>query len=159
MTASSPAFLNPNSAIIPCFKMATQAVLFTVCKRLWSTTSRATAPHYPHLLLLTYPRSQKCDSSLNQISSRKSGSSSILFSNHWHISKRFSMSAVVSLCLIWILYRYSWRSFFKNLCNDARERPSSWERVRRNLFGVLLSDSLTASTLSEYLAVNFLPDL
>ena len=42
---------------------------------------------------------------------------------------------------------------------DARERPSSWERPRRNFFGLLPTESLTASTLSGYLAVDFLPDL
>ena len=45
------------------------------------------------------------------------------------------------------------------LCNDARERPSSWECLRRDFFGLLPTEYLTASTLSGYLAVNFLPDL
>ena len=62
-----------------------------------STSSGASASHYRHLLLLTCPQSQKCASSLNQTLSRRSGSSSILFSNERHITKRFSMSAGVSL--------------------------------------------------------------
>ena len=66
------------------------------------------------------------------------------------------MSADVSLCLIWILYGPSWRSFFGILCDDARERPSSWEYLQRNFFGLLPIESLTASTLSGHLAVNFL---
>ena len=41
----------------------------------------------------------------------------------------------------------------------AREKPSSWEHLRRDFFGLLPTESLTASTLSEHLAVNFLPDL
>ena len=41
------------------------------------------------------------------------------------------MSAGVSLCLVWILYEYSWRSFFTILYNNAREKPSSWEHLLR----------------------------
>ena len=67
---------------------------------------------------------------------------------------RNSMKADVSLCLIWILYGYNWRSFFKILCNHACERPSSWEHLRRDFFGLLPTESFTASTLSELLAVN-----
>ena len=68
------------------------------------------------------------------------------------------MSAYVNLCLLWILCGYCWRSFFKIFCNDARERPSSWERLRKDFFGLLPTESLTSSTLSGHLAVNFLPD-
>ena len=32
------------------------------------------------------------------------------------------------------MYGYSWRSFFKVLCNDACERPSSWECLQRDFF-------------------------
>ena len=46
--------------------------------------------------------------------------------------RRFSMSVGVSS--FWILYGYSWRSFFKILHNDASERPSSWERSLEGLF-------------------------
>ena len=78
----------------------------------------------------------------------------------WVITEtRNSMSAGMSLCLIWIPYGYSWRSFFKILCNDARERPSSWEHLRKDIFGLLRIDSLTASTLSGHFADNILPDL
>ena len=44
------------------------------------------------------------------------------------------MSAGVSLCLIWILYGYSWRSIFKILWNNTHWRPSSWECLRRGHF-------------------------
>ena len=47
---------------------------------------------------------------------------------------------------------------FKIRCNDARERPSSGERLWGDFFGLLPTESLTASTLSGHLAVNFLPD-
>ena len=70
--------------------------------------------------------------------------------------RRFSMSAGMNLCLIWILNGYSWRSL-KILCNDARERPSSQERLRGYFFRLLRTWSLTATTLSGHLAVNFLP--
>ena len=40
------------------------------------------------------------------------------------------------------------------LSNSARERPSSWD-----FFGLLPTESLTASTLWGHLAVNFLSDL
>ena len=71
----------------------------------------------------------------------------------------FLMSAGVSLCLSCILYGYSWRSFFKILCNDVRERSSSWKRLRRDFFELLPTESITTSKLSGHLAVNFLPDL
>ena len=45
------------------------------------------------------------------------------------------------------------------LCNDARERPISWERLRSGFFGLLPTESITASTLSGHLTVNFLQDL
>ena len=66
-------------------------------KGLWSTSSGAFALRYTQLLLVTCPQSQKWASSLNQRSSKKSRSSSILFLNHRHTTKRFSMSAGVSL--------------------------------------------------------------
>ena len=69
------------------------------------------------------------------------------------------MSARVSLCLIWILYGYSWRSFFKILGNDVQERLGSWERLQRGFFRLLPTESLTTSILSGHLAINFLPDL
>ena len=43
--------------------------------------------------------------------------------------------------------------------NDVRVKPSSWERLRREFFRLLPTESLTASTLSGHLAVSFLPDL
>ena len=49
----------------------------------------------------------------------------------WFITETSnSMSADVSLDLIWILYGYSWRSFLKILCNDVLERLNSWEGLR-----------------------------
>ena len=45
------------------------------------------------------------------------------------------------------------------LSHSARERSSSWERLRVDFFGLLPTESLTASTLSGHLAVNFQPDL
>ena len=66
----------------------------------------------PSYCVLICLQCQKCASLPNQTLSWKSGSSSILFSNHWHINKCFSMSAGVILCLIWSLYGYSWISFF-----------------------------------------------
>ena len=56
----------------------------------------------------------------------------------------------MSLCLIWILYGDSWSSFFKILCNDVCERLNSWECLQ-DFFGLLLTESLTASTLSVHL--------
>ena len=45
------------------------------------------------------------------------------------------------------------------LSYSARERRSSWEHLRRDFFGLLPTEFLTASTLSEHLAVSFQPDL
>ena len=74
----------------------------------------------------------------------------------WFITEtRNSMSTGMNLCLIWILYGYSWRTFFKILCNDARERPSYWESLQRDFYGLLRTESFIASTLSGYLSVNF----
>ena len=53
---------------------------------------------------------------------------------------RNSISPVVSLSSIGILYRYSWRSFFKILCNGTCERPNSWERLQRDFFRLLLTE-------------------
>ena len=41
----------------------------------------------------------------------------------------------------------------------ARERPSCWGHFRRDFFGLRSTESLTTSTLSGHLAVNFQPDL
>ena len=117
----------PNRPIIPCWWWPRR-----LWKGHWGTSYGASAHRYTPLLLLACPPSQKCDSSLNQTSSRKSGSSSVLFPNHRHITKSFPISAGVSLYVIWILYGYSWRSFFKILRNDARERQSSLERLWRD---------------------------
>ena len=64
------------------------------------------------------------------------------------------MSSCVNLCLIWILCDYSWRSFYKILCNDARERPNSLEHLRRGFLRLLPTESLTTSTLLGYFAVS-----
>ena len=78
----------------------------------------------------------------------------------WFITEtRNFISAGVSWCLIWILYGYYWRSFFKFLCNNAGARPISWERLRRDFFGFLPTESLIPSTSSGHLAVIFLPAL
>ena len=106
--------------------MATQAVHFTECSGLWRTSSGAWDPQNTDFLLLTWPDREKWASSLNHTFWRKSGFSSILLSNHWHISTRFAMSFCVRVSLIWILYCYNWRSFFKILWTDKRERSNSW---------------------------------
>ena len=137
--------------------MANHAVHFTECSGLWRTLSGAWDPQNTELLLLTWPDREKRASSMNHTFWRKSGFSSILLLNHWHISTRFAMSFCVRVCLIRILYGYNWRSFFKILWMDERERPSSRERLWSNIFGLLPTESLTASTFSGDLAVNFLP--
>ena len=101
-------------------------MFFKECKSLWSTSSRAYEPHYTQLSPLTCPRSQKYTLLLNQTSSRKSGSSSILFSNHRHITKGFS-----------------------GFCMGTAEDPSlrffammyMKDRVLGNVFGRTFSDS------------------
>ena len=45
------------------------------------------------------------------------------------------------------------------LSNSTLERPSLWERPQRDFFGLLPTESFTASTLSGHFAVNLLPDL
>ena len=137
--------------------MATHAVHLTECSGLWKTSSGAWDPQNTEFLLLTWPDREKWTSSLNHTFWRKSGFSSILLSNHWHISTRFAMSFCVRVCLIWILYGYNWRSFFKILWTDERERPNSWERPWSDFFGLCPTESLTASIFSGDLAVNFLP--
>ena len=146
---NTPLWLCLPPCLIPCSDMANQVVHFTECKDIWSTS----------LSLLTCAQRQKCALSLNQISSKKSGSSSILFSNHQYITKHFSVSAGVSLCLIRILYEYSWKSFFNILCNNVRERSSSSERLWRDFFDLFTTESHAASTLSGHFAVNIMPDL
>ena len=126
----------------------TVRIFYVLRWSLWSASSGASTPRYILVLPLTCPQCPKYASSLNQTPSRKSGSTSILFLNY-----RFSMSAGVSLCLIWILHGYSWRSLFKILCNNARKRLSSWV-----FFGLLPTKSLSTYTLSGHLAVNLLPD-
>ena len=80
-----------------------------------------------------------------------------LIQNHWHTSTHFVMWFCVRVCLIWILYEYNWRSFFKILWMDDRERPNSWQRLRSDFFGLHPTESFTASTFSGDLAVSFLP--
>ena len=139
--------------------MVTEVMHFTECKDFWSNSSGVSVPQDTLLFVLTCSQSKKCSLKLNQTSSRKSGSLSILFSNHRHITLHFSISPGVSICLVFVLDAYSWRSFLEILCNNISERPSSWERVRRDFSKVLPTESLTAFTLSRHLAVNFLPDL
>ena len=137
--------------------MATHAVHFTECSDLWRTSCGAWDPQNTEFLLLTWPDREKWASSLNHTFWRKSRFSSILLWNHWHISTRFVMSFCVRVCLIWILYGYNWRSFFKILWMDEREKPNSWQRLRSDFFGLHPTESFTASTFSGDLAVNFLP--
>ena len=47
----------------------------------------------------------------------------------------------------------------KITCKSTREKPNFWERLRREFFGILPTESLMASTLSGHLSVNFLPEL
>ena len=76
----------------------------------------------------------------------------------WFITEtRNSMSAGVNLYLIGNLYECSWRFFFNIFLDDTHERPSSLERRRRD-FGLLPTESFTAYTLFEHLAVHCLPD-
>ena len=142
---------------MPCFNVPTHAVHFTECSGLWRTSSGAWDPHNTKFLLLTWPDKEKWALSLNHTFWKKSGFSSILLSNHWHISTRFVMSFCVRVCLIWILYGYNWRSFFKILWMDEQERPNSWEHHQGDFFGLCPTESLTASTFFGELAVNFLP--
>ena len=115
--------------IILCIKISSPAMHVTECKGLLNTPSRASVPQHTKLLLFTCSRTPKFASSLNQTTSWKSESSLNLFSKHQHITKLHFISAGVSTCLIWILYEYSWMSFFKILCNDLSERPSSLVRL------------------------------
>ena len=112
--------------------MSNQAVYITESKGFWSTSSGASAPKYTQLSLLTFPPSQKYTSPLNQTSSRKSWSSSILFSNHRHITKRFFMLA------LWV---YVWSGF----CMGTTEEPSlrffaTKDQVLGNVLGETFSD-------------------
>ena len=93
---------------------------------------------------------------LNHTFWKKSGFSSILLLNHWHISTRFAMLFCVRVCLVCSLCGYNWRSFFKILWTDKRERPNFLERLRSDFFGLGPAESLTASTFSRDLALNFL---
>ena len=45
------------------------------------------------------------------------------------------------------------------LSYSARERPSSQEHLPRDFLGLLLTEFLTASTLSGHFVINFLPDM
>ena len=56
---------------------------------------------------------------------------------------------------VWVLPKI----FFKIPLNGTRKRPSSWDRLRKNIFGILPKESLSACTLSEHLAVSFLSDM
>ena len=110
--------------------MVTHAVHFTECSDLWRTSSGASDSQNTQFLLLRWSDGEKWASSLNRTFWRKSGFSSILLSNHWHILTGFGMPFCVRVWLIWILYGYNWRSFFKILWTDERERPNSWEGLR-----------------------------
>ena len=147
--------LNQNGLIMPCFNMATHAVNFTECIGLWKTSSGAWDPQNTKFLLLIWPDRERWASSLNHTFWRKSGFSSILLSNHRHISTRVAMSLCVRVCLIWILYGYNCRSFFNILWMDERERPNFWEHLQKDFFGLCPTESITASTFCGDLAVNF----
>ena len=153
---SPTSFLNQNGPIMPCFNMSTHALHFTECSGLRRTSSGAWDPQNTEFLLLTWPDREKWASSLNHTFWRKSGFSSIVLWNHWHISTRFAVSFCVRVCLIWILYGYNWRSFFKILWMDEQERPNSWEHHQSDFFGLCPTESLTASAFSGDLAVNIL---
>ena len=64
----------------------------------------------------------------------------------------FFMSSDVILCLIWIMYKYNWRFFFKIVCNDVGESLSSKERLLRDFLG----QNLLPHLYCDYI---FLPDL
>ena len=139
-----------------CFDIATHAVHFTECSGLWRTSSGAWDPQNTEFLLLAWPDREKWASLLNHTFWKKSGFSSILLLNHWHISTRFAMLFCVRVCLVCSLCGYNWRSFFKILWTDKRERPNFLERLRSDFFGLGPAESLTASTFSRDLALNFL---
>ena len=67
------------------------------------------------------------------------------------------MSFCVRVCLIWILYGYNWRSFFKILWMDERKRLSSWERPRSDFFWTQPDRISLCVDIFWDLIVNFLP--
>ena len=60
------------------------------------------------------------------------------------------MSAGVNLCLVWILFEYSWRAFCKILCNDACERPSSWEHLWKDFFRIFHRIHIVRTSCSQF---------
>ena len=121
VTASPSASSNHNGSITPRLDMATEAVHITECQGLSSTSPGVCSCQNPLLLLSTFPESNKRASKLNQTFSKYSGSSSILFLDHRHITAHFSMSTGVSFYFIGMLYGYRWRSLIKILCNEGHE--------------------------------------
>ena len=81
-----------------CFEMATQPVHF------WSTSFRASAPQYTVIAIDMSPEPEVYFIAEPNITKKES--SSILFSNHRHITKRCSTSAGVILCFdldsVWV---------------------------------------------------------
>ena len=71
----------------------------------------------------------------------------------------FRDSYVLSLWTFDVRFTHSHIMAMVHLSYSGRERPSFWERLRKNFFGLLPIEFLTATTLSGHLAVNFLPDL
>ena len=96
-----------------CFEIATQIVHFTKCKGLWSTLFRVYTPQYTQLMLLTCPQSLKWALSLIRSSSKKSGSSSISFLDHRHITNVFPCQ------LVWV---FAWSGFCIGTTKDLSFR-------------------------------------
>ena len=159
VTASPSASSNQKDPITLHLDMATQFVHLTGCQDFWRTSPGFYMPQNPLFLLPTCPESKKCALSLNQTSSKNSGSSSILYFDHRHITTHFAMSAGVSFYFIGILYGCRWRSLIRILCNEARERPSFRLNLWMDFFGLFPTDSPTAFRLRRVLALSFLPNL
>ena len=75
------------------------------------------------------PESKKWASSENQTFSRKFSSFSSILQNHSHIVTRFSLSASVSFCFIWILYGYRW-FWWKVATMETFSKLNLYTRVR-----------------------------
>ena len=114
------------------------AMPFTNFKGLWNTSFGASVPppQYTKLFLLTCSQSQK---NVLRHWTKHHRESLILFNlvlEPQHITKHFAMSATVSLCLIWILYGHSWRSFLRFFAMMYVK-----DQVLGNDFGDTFSDS------------------
>ena len=129
--------------------MVTKAVHFSECKDLWSTSSRA--PQYTQFaiditrsVLRRKTKLHQGNQDPLQSSSRTTGISLNIFSNQ----------------LGWV---YAWSGFCMGTGEDTSisffAKIKFLEMSSEGFFRLLPTESLTASTLSGHLAVNFLSDL